>query len=301
MKDTRFCVSRYLESLAETIDEALENLLPQPESYSHVINDAMRYSVCGAGKRLRAALVIEGAYVCGGSREHAIPVAAAMEMIHAYSLVHDDLPCMDDDAMRRGKPTNHKVYGEGIAVLAGDALLTYAFRLLAKLPELSLASSEETVAIIAEIAEAAGTRGMIGGQVADLLAAGSQSNPQLLEYIHSRKTGALFRASVRSGALLAGAQPDQLQALTSFAEHFGVAFQIIDDLLDVVGDAGKLGKTVGSDERQGKLTFPRVYGLARAEEMAREHIAAADHALRSFGERAEALRTLSEFVLSREA
>lgn len=294
-------ITEYLLRLAEQVDNTLERLLPKPSPYSKTVNEAMHYSVCGAGKRLRAALVVEGAYVCGGERSKALPLAAAIEMIHAYSLVHDDLPCMDDDDMRRGKPANHKVFGEGMAVLAGDALLTHAFHILAELPDLAGVPPAVALQIIVEIAEAAGTYGMIGGQAADLLGEGAEPDPALLEYIHTRKTGALFRASVRSGALLAGARDDELDALTEFARHFGIAFQIVDDLLDVTGDAAKLGKRVGSDEKQGKLTFPRVYGIAGSQEMAAQHIAAANRALSVLGERADRLRELCTYVLTREA
>lgn len=294
-------VTQYLRGLAEDIDRAIDRYLPQTESYANTIREAMRYSVHGAGKRLRAALLTESAYICGGDRAQAIAAACAIEMVHAYSLIHDDLPCMDDDDMRRGKPSNHKVFGEGMAVLAGDALLTQAFHVLALLPQEIGISAQTSLAIIAEVASASGATGMIAGQVADLLAENHDPDSGLLDFIHLRKTGALFRASTRSGARLAGGTDEQLGRLTTFAHHFGVAFQIVDDLLDVKGDSSKLGKRVGSDERQGKLTYPRLYGLERSEQMATEHIAQADQVLRTFGERAETLRQLTGYVLSRQA
>lgn len=292
-------LTEYLQRLARTVDDGLARYLPKTETYSSVLREAMEYSVIGAGKRLRAALVMESAYVCGASKERALPVACAIEMIHAYSLIHDDLPCMDDDDYRRGKLSNHKVFGDGIAVLAGDALLTHAFFLLARLPSLVGASAEQTVVIVEEIASAAGAAGMVGGQVADLTGGERPADPELLEFIHTHKTGALFRASTRAGALLAGADDEQLERLTAFAEHFGVAFQIVDDLLDVQGDSKTLGKRVGSDERQGKLTYPRLYGMARSEELAREHLEAAHEQLEPFGDRAATLHDLTAFVGAR--
>lgn len=298
--DTVGELSVYLSRLSEAVDQGLERYLPAAEPYAARLHEAMRYSVVGAGKRLRAAMVTEAAYVCGLPREKALPVACAIEMIHAYSLVHDDLPCMDDDDFRRGKPSNHKVYGEGIAVLAGDALLTQAFFLLSRLPEEVGVSSEQAVAITREVALAAGALGMVGGQVADLQAESSEPDADLLEYIHTRKTGALFRACTRAGALLAGADDDVLECLTTFAIHFGVAFQIVDDLLDVQGDSAALGKEVGSDERQGKLTYPRLYGIEGSERMAEEHLAQAHLILEPFGEKAQRLHQLTQFVRERQ-
>lgn len=292
-------VTAYLADVAARIDQGLDAYLPHPGPFAAVLGDAMRYSVYGAGKRLRAALVLESAYLCGGAREQAVPLAVAIEMIHAYSLVHDDLPCMDDDDMRRGKPANHKVFGEGIAVLAGDGLLTEAFGLLARLPELTGVDPAAAVRIIGEVARAAGACGMVGGQAADLLAERQEPHPDMLEYIHTHKTGALFGACVRGGALLAGAGEDALAALTRFAHHFGVAYQIVDDLLDVQGDPSLLGKAVGSDQKQQKLTFPRVYGIERSERMAADHITAAHACLEPFGARAEMLHRLTDFALTR--
>lgn len=291
----------YLSDVARQIDEGLAKFLPPADPEAAVLRKAMEYSVVGAGKRLRAALVMESAYVCGAARERALPVACAIEMIHAYSLVHDDLPCMDDDDYRRGKLANHKVFGEGIAVLAGDALLTQAFWLLSTLPSTADVPWEQTVRIIQEVARAAGAEGMVGGQVADLTAEERPADAGLLEYIHTHKTGALFRASTRAGALVADASEEQLARLTEFAYHFGVAFQIVDDLLDVQGDPEKLGKRVGSDERQGKLTYPRLYGLERSQQLADEHVAAAQKALEPFGARAHRLREVALFVAERRA
>lgn len=293
-------IEQYLSTLAEQVDEALDTYLPQPEKYTETFNGAIRYSVCGAGKRLRAALVLEANYVCGGERNDALPVAAAIEMVHAYSLVHDDLPCMDDDDMRRGKPANHVVYGEGTAVLVGDALLTHAFMLLSQLPGLQTCSAATALQIISEIASGAGVKGMIGGQVADLQAEGKAPDADMLQYIHSRKTGALIRAATRSGAILAGANEEQLDKLTQFAHHFGLAFQIVDDLLDVVGDPKQLGKEVGSDKEQNKMTFPLLYGVEKSQQFAHEHIAQAEKILNELGQRATTLQALTDYVVNRQ-
>lgn len=291
------------ESLAETaarVDETLKALVPSTLSRPGRIHEAMRYSVIGSGKRLRAHLVLESAAAAGGERERALPLAAAIEMIHAYSLIHDDLPCMDDDDMRRGKPSNHIVFGEGMAVLAGDALLTHAFGILSQLPRLSGISPETTLRIIAEVAEACGTAGMIGGQTVDVEAEGAEPDAATVEYIHRNKTGALFTAAVRSGALLGGADERSLGALTRYAYHFGFAFQIVDDLLDVVGDVERLGKAVGSDERREKLTYPRVHGTDVAREAAQRHTELALYHLEALGSRGDSLRRLAEFSLVRD-
>lgn len=294
-------LNEYLTWVARQVDEGLDDYLPRVAPQAKVLREAMEYSVVGAGKRLRAALVMEAAYVCGAAREQALPVACAIEMIHAYSLVHDDLPCMDDDDYRRGKLANHKVFGEGMAVLVGDALLTQAFWLLSRLPTVADVSAEQTVRIIEEVAQAAGAEGMVGGQVADLGAEDLPAEGELLNYIHTHKTGALIRASTRAGALLADADEKSLAQLTEFAYHFGVAFQIVDDLLDVQGDPEKLGKQIGSDERQGKLTYPRLYGIERSQELAEEHVALAQRAVEPFGERARMLQEITRFVAARRA
>lgn len=235
-------------------------------------------------------------------------VSAAVEMIHAYSLVHDDLPAIDDDDLRRGRPTTHKVYGEGMAVLAGDALLTRAFEVLARLPWAGVAP-EVALAVLGEFAVAGGTAGIIGGQVVDIEAEGSLRPEaavdtavakETLEYIHTHKTGALFRACLRSGAILGGLDESELERVSAYADALGVAFQITDDLLDVEGDAKQLGKRVGSDERKGKLTYPALYGLEVSRQMAKEQVEKAVDAIRPFGDRARFLRELIEFVYERK-
>lgn len=314
----------------ERVEAAIERLLPQDSTYPSVIHTSMRYSALGGGKRLRGVLVLEAAGLQGsgaveetasggeGGEEsaHLLPavvrrvgpaaaVAAAVELLHAYSLVHDDLPCMDDDDMRRGKPTNHRMFGEGIAVLAGDSLLTRAFEVVARLPWAGV-TAEATAEIVGELATAAGTGGLIGGQVADLEAEGALANQaaedpsDLLHYIHAHKTGALFRAALRMGGIVGGADAEGLERLGAYAHHFGLAFQITDDLLDVEGDTETLGKEVGSDERKGKLTFPALYGLEESKRMAAEEIERAKASVSSYPN-SGFLTMLAEYVLHRRS
>jgi geranylgeranyl diphosphate synthase type II len=293
----------YLLRIGRQVEEMLAHLLPAEETAPATIHRAMRYSALSGGKRLRAMLAVEAARLRSGDGRSALPYAAAIEMIHAYSLIHDDLPCMDDDDYRRGKLTNHKVFGEGIAVLAGDALLTEAFIVLGRLPQLSGVSAELALQIVAEVATAAGTMGLIGGQVADLEAEGkalAADAAEVLRFIHSRKTGALFRASLRGGALIGGLMGDDLAHVSRYAECFGLAFQITDDILDVVGDSAALGKSTGSDARKEKLTYPRVFGLERSRAMAQEALAEAQASLAPFGERAEGLRQLAAYCTQRD-
>lgn len=289
-----------LKNRARTIDEALERFLPSPEIYPPVIHEAMRYSVFAGGKRLRPVLTMAAAGAAGGEPSRVLPAACAIELIHAYSLIHDDLPAMDNDDFRRGKPTSHRVFGEAIAILAGDALLTLAFELMAKNVPDDPDGPARVLRVIAEIAGAAGTAGMIGGQVADTLFADQEVDPATLEYIHRHKTGALYRAAVRSGAILAGAGEDTLRSLTEYADYLGLAFQIRDDILDVEGDQAKLGKPVGSDKRNKKATYPRLFGMDKAKEKARQAVAAAISALENFDHKADFLRAAASFVISRD-
>lgn len=292
----------YVSEWAEAVEESLDELLPAEDEEPSTIHRAMRYSALGGGKRLRGVLAVTACRAAGGDEVAALPLAAAIEMIHAYSLVHDDLPAMDDDDMRRGKPTNHKVFGEGMAILAGDALLTQAFLVLARLPELISVSAETTVHVIREISEAAGTVGLIGGQVADLEAEGRANvTVEELQSIHARKTGALFRASVRTGALLAGAPLETLQALTTYADAFGLAFQIADDILDVTGDAEVLGKQTGRDSQQAKATYPALVGLEQARQMAAEAAVDARAAVAALPSPArDVLEYLADFAVRRD-
>lgn len=289
-----------LKARAALVDRALDELLPPEDTYPSVIHQAMRYSLFAGGKRLRPVLTLAAAETVGGDPGRVLPAACALELIHTYSLIHDDLPAMDNDDFRRGKPTSHRVYGEAVAILAGDALLTQAFVLLAKNAENRLVPAERVVRVIEEVAVAAGTLGLIGGQVVDTVAADTPVDAATLEYIHRHKTGALYRVAVRAGAILAGATESQLQPLTAYAENLGLAFQIQDDILDVEGDPARLGKPVGSDARNKKATYPALFGLDAARAKAREVVAAALAALEPFDERADFLRELARFVIARD-
>lgn len=285
-----------LRKRAAVVEEALENLLPAKSAYPPLIHQAMRYSVMGGGKRLRPVLVMAGAEAVGGKAADVLPAACAFELIHTYSLVHDDLPAMDNDDYRRGKLTSHKVFGEAAAVLTGDALLTLAFQLLAE----SKGAPQNILRVIREAAAGAGTFGLIGGQVVDTLSEGIEPNEENLLYIHRHKTGALYKVSVRAGAILCGAREDQLAALTEYAENLGLAFQIKDDILDIEGDEGKIGKPVGSDTKNNKATYPALFGLEQSRVKARQAAEQALAALQPFGEEADFLRAMIHFVIERD-
>lgn len=285
-----------LKRRAALVEEALEILLPRANAYPPLIHQAMRYSVMGGGKRLRPALVMAGAEAVGGQAADVVPAACALELIHTYSLVHDDLPAMDNDDYRRGKLTNHMLYGEATAILAGDALLTMAFQILAE----SKGTPENVLQVIQEAAVGAGTFGLLGGQVVDTLSEGTSFDEATLEYIHRNKTGALYKMSVRTGAILAGAQTDQLAALTRYAENLGMAFQIKDDILDIEGDEKKIGKPVGSDAKNKKATYPTLFGLEVSRAKARLAADRALAALHLFEDEADFLRSLVYFVIERD-
>lgn len=297
-------LERYLAERRRLVDEALDRLLPKADAYPSAIHEAMRYSVFAGGKRLRPILVIAGAEAAGGSAEDVMPTACAMELIHTYSLIHDDLPAMDDDDYRRGLPTSHKVFGEAIAILAGDALLTLAFRLLAE----NFAGGRATTAarnpgrlreILAEITEAAGTFGMIGGQVVDVQSEGKSVSAETLEYIHTHKTAALIRASLRAGALLVGAPQEVLDAMSIAGSRLGLAFQIVDDILDEEGSLEELGKTAGSDRRKKKVTYPGQFGLEASRVRATALVEEAKSALKPVGLSATSIIALADFILER--
>ena len=280
------------------VDQALRQLVPQESTPPESIHKAMRYSLFAGGKRIRPILCIAAAESVSDSPDGIEFAASALELIHTYSLIHDDLPALDNDDLRRGRPTCHKVFGEAIAILAGDALLTLAFQVLAQLE----CEPKRKTRLIEELAVASGTvDGMIGGQVHDLEGERRHPTAALLEVIHRAKTGALLKASLRMGAIYAGAEEDQLQALSCYGEHIGLAFQIVDDVLDVEQPSEALGKTAGKDAKQQKITFPAVYGLERSREMAEQERLAAHQALRGFDERAERLRELADYIVRRSA
>jgi geranylgeranyl diphosphate synthase type II len=294
-----FDLGAYMKERAAAVDAALARLLPPETERPENLHKAMRYSVFAGGKRLRPILVIAGAEAVGGSADRVMPTACALELIHTYSLVHDDLPAMDDDDFRRGAPTNHKVFGEAVAILAGDALLTLAFRLVA-----DNARGDRSAAlpdVVADIADAAGHGGMVAGQVADLEAEGREVGADALDYIHAHKTGALIRTSLRIGAMLCNASAEQVRALSVAGAALGLAFQIVDDVLDVVASSAELGKTAGKDRIQQKATYPGVHGLEASQARARALIDEAEAALLSFGPRADPIRALGRFILERKA
>ena len=293
-------VPRYLKERAAAVDEALERLLPPETDPPATIHKAMRYSIFAGGKRLRPVLVIAGAEAVGGRMEQVMPAACAMECIHTYSLVHDDLPAMDNDDFRRGRPTNHKVFGEAMAILAGDGLLTLAFGLLAE----SFAQGGDPAAlrrVLADLAEAAGTHGMVGGQVADIEGEGRPATPESLDFIHVNKTAALIRMSLRMGAMIAGGTAAQVHALSAAGGSLGLAFQVVDDILDVEGTTAELGKTAGKDQAQQKATYPAVHGLPASRARAAALIEEAERALAPLGPPAEPIRALGRFIIERRA
>jgi len=288
----------FFEEDLQAVDSALERLLPSERTPPAPIHRAMRYSVFAGGKRIRPILCLESARIFTADVSPALHPACAVEFIHTYSLIHDDLPALDNDDLRRGKPTCHKQFGEAIAILAGDALLTLAFETLGATPvEPSL-----RVRMLAEVASSAGTvNGMVGGQVADLEAEGRDVGPETLEYIHRSKTAALLRAAVTAGALCAGASEEDVARLRRFGETLGWAFQVTDDILDVEESSAALGKTAGKDIAQQKATYPAVYGLERSHQIANELSARAIGDLAGYGERAARLREIAEFLVHRRA
>jgi geranylgeranyl diphosphate synthase type II len=291
-------LSQYLSKRQRQVDRFLDRCVP-PSPHADVLHQAMRYSLFSGGKRIRPILALAAAEAVGGTVSATLPFACALEMIHTYSLIHDDLPAMDDDELRRGKPANHVVFGEGMAILAGDALLTEAFRVMAEAVAKPGVEPRRTVQVLIEVANAAGARGMVAGQAADMRAEGASVDLPTVELIHIRKTGSLIRAAVRGGALLAGARPEQLRRLTRYAELLGLAFQIVDDILDAEGSTKLTGKRERRDKARRKATFPAVVGLPAAKERAQELLADTVKELRSFGARAEPLRDIARLIVGR--
>ncbi|HOP39760.1 MAG TPA: polyprenyl synthetase family protein [Geobacteraceae bacterium] len=292
----------YLKKMQKEVDEALETYLPQKDELPSSIHTSMRYSVFAGGKRVRPILLLAACDAVGGDMRKATPAACAMEMIHTYSLIHDDLPAMDNDDFRRGNPTNHKVFGEATAILAGDALLTEAFILLCN----PLWNGEIDPAVLRkvvhEIAVCSGSRGMIGGQVVDMESEGKTDiDLATVLYIHTHKTGALIKASVRCGAMIGGAGGEALDAITRYAEAIGLAFQIADDILDIEGTTEQIGKDAGSDQARGKATYPAVMGLAESKRRAEELVDVAIEALSCFDGKADPLREIASYIVKRKS
>jgi geranylgeranyl diphosphate synthase type II len=298
-KESRVDLKAYLQEQREKVEKALALVLPEPEGPAADVVKAMRYSLFAGGKRLRPILCTAGAEALGADASQVMPVACALEMIHTYSLIHDDLPEMDNDDMRRGKPTSHKVFGEAVAVLAGDGLLTEAFRVMAQTP-LGKIDPEALLKVIRLVAQASGYQGMVGGQVTDIQSEGKTVEPATVEFIHSHKTGALIAASVTSGAILGGATGAQENAINGYGRGIGLAFQIADDILDVEGDSEKMGKGVGGDARKKKVTYPSVHGLARSREIQKQSIDQAIQSLEAFDHRANPLRAIAAYIIERK-
>lgn len=293
-------LKRYLKEKRMLVDKALAEYLPEVAGPTSRLVQAMRYSVFAGGKRLRPILCMAGAEAVGSSGEGVLPAACALELIHTYSLIHDDLPAMDDDDLRRGKPTNHKVFGDGIALLAGDGLLTEAFVLVSSEELVKRFPASVLLKVIHRIAAAAGHRGMVGGQTADILSEGMEVDLAAVEFIHTRKTGALITAAVVSGGLLGGGTDEQIDALAQYGQNVGFAFQIADDILDLVGDSRVMGKRAGGDDRRKKATYPGTTGLSRAREAEIHLVRVALDALAGFDHAADPLRAIALYIVERE-
>jgi geranylgeranyl diphosphate synthase type II len=290
----------YLKNKREVVDKALEAYFPKPEGPASEVITAMRYSLFAGGKRLRPILCMAGAAAVGGSDTDVLPIACSFELIHTYSLIHDDMPAMDDDEVRRGKPTNHKVFGEAIALLAGDGLLTEAFRLMTAADLMAHISPEVIIKVTGLVAEAAGYEGMVGGQAVDIQSEGLKVEFPVVEFIHTHKTGALITAAVCSGAILGGGNQSQLCAIESYGKKIGLAFQIADDILDIEGDSRTLGKKAGADEAKGKTTYPAVIGLEKSKELQYELVREAIDSLRPLDDCAEPLRQIARYIIERK-
>lgn len=290
-------LNRWMARTRSLVARSLRDSVPSAKTKPSTVHKAMRYSLLAGGKRLRPLLCCAASEACGGTARQALRAACAVEMVHAYSLIHDDLPCMDDDDLRRGKPTSHVVFGEGMAVLAGDALLTEAFAVMAQAAPRARYTAAD---LVGELARAAGSRGLIAGQVADLEAEGRRPSEPALYFIHAAKTGMLLRAALKLGGMSAGGTAAQIAALDRFGFALGLAFQIQDDILDATQSARKLGKTAGKDAAAGKMTFPALFGLPRSRELAAGWTDDAVKALRSFGTRGATLRALADLMLRRE-
>lgn len=299
METKNFDFFAYLKRKAEKVEKVLTEFFPQPKGYGGRVVEAASYSLSAGGKRIRPVLCLASCEVVGGRDEDVLFFAAGIECIHTYSLIHDDLPAMDDDDFRRGKPSCHKAYDEATAILAGDGLQSLAFWFFTHPEQVKRVSKSALLKAIHLISQAIGFEGMVGGQMADLLMEGKKAGLKILKWIHLHKTVKLIEASVLAGALLAKAKKKELQALKSYAKHLGMAFQIVDDLLDVIGDEKKLGKKTLSDVKKQKLTYPSVLGLEKTRELAEIHTQKAISALEPFGEKAIPLRAMAEFVLKR--
>ncbi|OQY17198.1 MAG: hypothetical protein B6I32_01425 [Desulfobacterium sp. 4572_20] len=293
-------IEQYLDERKTLVDKALQKFMPRPSGLASDVINAMNYSLFAGGKRVRPILCMAGAEAVGGSTDSVVPVACAIELIHTYSLIHDDLPVMDNDDLRRGKPTNHKVFGEAVALLAGDGLLTLAFNLMAGYGAEKEVEKKALLRVIDLIASAAGYKGMVGGQVVDITYEGKEPDPSVVEYIHRHKTAALIAASVTAGTILAGGNKDEEKSINRYGQQIGLAFQIADDILNIQGDRKIMGKGTGSDKEKGKMTYPSVFGTAESTKIQKELIKNAIESLKGFDNRAEPLRDLARYIINRK-
>lgn len=288
-----------LKEKANYIEQLLNKYMPTEEGYQKTIMEAMNYSLSAGGKRLRPILTLEACKIVGGNENDAIPFAVAIEMIHTYSLIHDDLPALDNDDLRRGRKTNHIVYGEDMAILAGDALLNYAFEIMLS-NSLGKENPEKYLKAINEIAKSSGIYGMIGGQVVDVQSENKQIPKEKLDYIHNNKTAAIMIGCMRAGAIIGNANEEELDKITKYANNIGLSFQIVDDILDIVGDESKLGKKVGSDIDNNKSTYPSLLGLEKSKEIARTLINEAKENINELSEHVDFLNGLADYIIDRE-
>ncbi len=294
-------IHQYLDQQRQRIDQFLEKCLPDTLSDPEKLYESMRYSLLAGGKRVRPILTIASAQALGYDQDTVLPFAASLEFIHTYSLIHDDLPAMDDDDYRRGHPTNHKVYGDGMAILAGDGLLTMAFELCSQHEDKNGFTPSQQLSIVRELAYGSGHQGMVGGQVMDIQAENQEVDLVHLQKIHSHKTGQLIRAAVRIGGIVGGASPNQMQSLTGYAEDIGLAFQIADDVLNMVGTREELGKDAGTDEQRGKQTYPSFFGIDGSRKLAYECVERAVNRLESFDHHADPLRHIATYIIKRRS
>ncbi|GAA0091642.1 MULTISPECIES: polyprenyl synthetase family protein [Paraclostridium] len=288
-----------LKNRVVNIEDLLNEYMPKVEGYQKTIFDSMNYSLKAGGKRLRPILTLEACKLVGGNEKDAYPFAVAIEMIHTYSLIHDDLPALDNDDLRRGRKTNHKVYGEAMAILAGDGLLNYAYEIMLR-ESLSKGEPEKYLKAINEIAKASGIYGMIGGQVVDIESEGKSIDMEKLDFIHMNKTAAIIIGCMRAGAIIGGASEEELENVTKYAKNIGLSFQIVDDILDIVGDEAKLGKKVGSDIDNEKSTYPSLIGLEKSKETANKLIAEAKMSIDYINKDSEFLNNLADYIVDRE-
>lgn len=293
-----FDIHAYLLEKRTIIETFLADYFNQSSNEPSIIFESMRYSLFAGGKRVRPILALASYEACEKDSSDIIPQAASVELIHTYSLIHDDLPSMDDDDLRRGKPTNHKVFGEAIAILTGDALLTEAFRMMTDVDNDSIKPSSLMLAV-QELAKAAGAHGMVGGQVQDIMSENANPSLDMVNFIHSKKTAAMITACLRIGAILADAGEDSLQSLTDYGERIGFAFQIVDDILDIEGTTEDLGKTSGADQSRHKMTYPFIVGLNQAKQKAEELVQEATVSLELFSHKADPLRAIAQYLIKR--